>query len=182
MSLLPKILYRFQNIPLCPPSSFFTTLRILFTDFIWNNKWARVRLSLLYLPYNRGGLQFSQSTVVLLGSTVTIYLYYLLLKHIHLEYWIFLYKVKITLNLYLYSADIKSLRKDKDIVSFNPILINTINVWCDVYKYLCQSDTLSCFTPIWGTSVSNQLDQTQDLKCGLIKGCKKWRISIKEKI
>ncbi len=58
MSVLPKILYLFQNIPLCPPSSFFTTLRRLFTDFIWNNKRARVRLSLLYLPYNRGGLQF----------------------------------------------------------------------------------------------------------------------------
>ncbi len=124
---------------LCPPSSFFTTLRKLLTDFIWNNKRARVRLSLLYMPYNRG---WSPVSPIYSGTTGQhsydlLYIIFLLKTHTSwFGYWIFLYKVKLPLNLYLYSADIKSLRKDKDIVSFNPILINTINVWCDVYKYL----------------------------------------------
>ncbi len=118
---------------------------------MWNNKRACVRLSLLYLPYNRGGLQFPNLQWHYWAAQLRSTLYYFS-SETHTS-WSdiesFFIKSKLPLNLYLYSADIKSLRKDKVIVSFNPILINTINVWCDVYKYLGQSDTLSCFTPIW---------------------------------
>ncbi len=55
MSILPKFLYLFQSIPLPLPNTFLSTLKKAFTRFIWNNK--RPRLSLLYLPYDRGGLQ-----------------------------------------------------------------------------------------------------------------------------
>ncbi len=128
MSLLPKILYLFQNIPLCPPSSFFTTLRKLFTDFIWNNNQARVRLSLLNLPYNRGGLQFPNLQWYYWAAQLRSTLHYFS-SETHTS-WLdiesFFIKSKLPLDLYLYSAEIKSLRKYKYIVSFNPILINTI--------------------------------------------------------
>ncbi len=124
MSILPKILYLFQNISLCPPSSFFTTLRKLFTDFIWNNKRACVRLSLLCLLYNRGGLQFPNLQWYYWAAKLRSTLYYFS-SETHTS-WLdiesFFIKSKLPLNLYLYSADIKSLRKDKEIVSFNPIL------------------------------------------------------------
>ena len=57
MSILPKFLYLFQSIPLHIPASFFSSLNKNFTTFIWNNKRPRLRLSLLYLPYDRGGLR-----------------------------------------------------------------------------------------------------------------------------
>src|SRR4029434_6634496 len=57
MNILPKFLYLSQNIPLPPPSSLFTRIKKLFTNFIWQNKRPRLRLSLLYLPYDRGGLK-----------------------------------------------------------------------------------------------------------------------------
>uniref|UniRef100_A0A669DNA9 Reverse transcriptase domain-containing protein n=1 Tax=Oreochromis niloticus TaxID=8128 RepID=A0A669DNA9_ORENI len=57
MNVLPKLLYLFQNIPLPPPSDFFLKIRKLFNQFLWNNKRPRLRLSLLYLPFDAGGLQ-----------------------------------------------------------------------------------------------------------------------------
>lgn len=57
MSILPKCLYLFQSIPLHIPASFFSSLNKTFTKFIWNSKRPRLRLSLLYLPYDRGGLR-----------------------------------------------------------------------------------------------------------------------------
>lgn len=53
MNVLPKLLYLFQNIPLLLPPSLFTKLKKMLTVFIWNNKYPRVRLSLLYLPFDR---------------------------------------------------------------------------------------------------------------------------------
>ncbi len=56
MNILPKLLYLFQNIPLPPPSDLFSKIKSMFVRFIWNNRRARLRLSLLYLPFERGGL------------------------------------------------------------------------------------------------------------------------------
>lgn len=57
MNILPKFLYLFQSIPLQPPLNLFNKLKKLITNFIWNKKRPRVRLTQLYLPYERGGLQ-----------------------------------------------------------------------------------------------------------------------------
>lgn len=56
MNVLPK-LYLFQNLPLPPPSNLFSRLKTLFIRFLWNNRRPRLRLSVLYLPYDRGGLK-----------------------------------------------------------------------------------------------------------------------------
>lgn len=57
MNTLPKLLYLFQSIPLPPPESFFQKCKKIFTNFIWNNRRSRLRFTLLYLPYDRGGLK-----------------------------------------------------------------------------------------------------------------------------
>ena len=58
MNTLPTFLYLFQSInPLPPPESFFQKCKKIFTNFIWNNRRSRLRFTLLYLPYHRGGLQ-----------------------------------------------------------------------------------------------------------------------------
>lgn len=56
MNILPKFLYLFQTIPLPPPNDFFTKMKRIFCNFIWNNRHSRLRMTLLYLPYDRGGL------------------------------------------------------------------------------------------------------------------------------
>ena len=50
MNIVPKFLYLFQSIPLTPPGNFFC-------NFIWNNRRPRLHMTLLYLPYDRGGLK-----------------------------------------------------------------------------------------------------------------------------
>ena len=57
--------------------SYFSKWRKTCLNFIWNNRRHRLRLSLLYLPYDRGGLKFS---AVLLGCTVAHYNVLLLLR------------------------------------------------------------------------------------------------------
>lgn len=57
MSILPKFLYYFQTLPLPLPNMFYDKLNKLLAQFIWNDRKARLRLRLLHLPYERGGLQ-----------------------------------------------------------------------------------------------------------------------------
>lgn len=57
MTILPKFLYLFQSLPIPLPKSFFKETNSVFCRFIWNNRKSRLRLSLLYMPYDRGGLQ-----------------------------------------------------------------------------------------------------------------------------
>lgn len=57
MNILPKFLQLFQNVPLAPPEGTFTRITSLITTFILNKKCPRVRLSLLYLPFDTGGLK-----------------------------------------------------------------------------------------------------------------------------
>lgn len=57
MDILPKFLYLFQSISLPLPMSFFDRINNILAKFIWNNKKAGLRLKLLYMPYERGGLR-----------------------------------------------------------------------------------------------------------------------------
>lgn len=57
INMLPKFLYIFQSIPLAPPSNFFSQTKNIPSNCIWSKRNPRLRLSLLYLPCERGGLQ-----------------------------------------------------------------------------------------------------------------------------
>lgn len=70
MTILPKYLHLFQSITLSPPLSVFQSLKKTFLNFIWNNKRPRLRLSLLYLPYHRGGLKLPNLLWYLWGTQI----------------------------------------------------------------------------------------------------------------
>lgn len=72
MNTLPKLLYLYQNILLPPPTDLFSKVKKLFAGFLWNNRRARLCLSLLYLPFDRGGPTMSELDVVLLGCTTEV--------------------------------------------------------------------------------------------------------------
>lgn len=71
MSVLPKFLYLFQNLPINPPHSFFKKVHSLVSSFIWNNKTPRVRMSVLHLPYESGGLKLPNFYYYFLSSQLT---------------------------------------------------------------------------------------------------------------
>lgn len=56
MSVLPKLLYLFETLPVTAPSSHLRSSHRAFTNFIWHYKTHRIASSVLYPSKARGGL------------------------------------------------------------------------------------------------------------------------------
>uniref|UniRef100_A0A3Q3BAI7 Reverse transcriptase domain-containing protein n=1 Tax=Kryptolebias marmoratus TaxID=37003 RepID=A0A3Q3BAI7_KRYMA len=146
MIVLPKFLYLFQAIPLNPPDGFFTKIQTILNNFIWNNRRARLRLSLLYLPYDRGGLgvpNFKWYYWAAQLSSASCWFSATDLSWVKIEN---INATPLSLNSYLYSRKCKELLKNTS----NPFVKNTIRVWYDAHKFKNEMLTLSQFSPIWG--------------------------------
>lgn len=148
MNLLPKFIYLFQNIPLTPPVGIFTKISSLIRKFIWKRKPPRIRLSLLYLPFDGGGLKCPNLHWYYLATQLRTIMFYFSSKNNTSWVNIESNSVKLPLHLYLYSADSKSLK----VGTTNPIVRNMIDVWFEVRELMNINDTLSQFCPIWGNS------------------------------
>ena len=148
MNILPKFLYLFQNIPLSPPVGFFSKMEKMFRNFIWNNRRPRLRLSLLYLPYDRGGLKCPNLLWYYWATQLrTIMFYY---TEEGSPFWTNMEScsLKLPMPTYLYSNSCNHLRKSTS----NPIVKNMIKIWHDVKKYFGGTSSISQFSPIWGNN------------------------------
>lgn len=56
MNVLPRLLFLFQSLPVRVPTSVFNMLNKLISQFIWEHKKPRIKLKILHLPKNKGGL------------------------------------------------------------------------------------------------------------------------------
>ncbi len=146
MNILPKLLYLFQNIPLPPPPDFFARIEKLFYNFLWNNRCPRLRLSLLFLPYNRGGLQCPNIRLYYWAVQLRILMFYFTTDEAPAWRAIESFPLELPLPTYLYSDKPQNLKNKTS----NPIVKNLIKVWYEVKKYLKDSPSLSCLSPIWG--------------------------------
>lgn len=146
MSVLPKFLYLFHSIPLSPPINFFSKMKSMFCNFIWNNRRARLRLSLLYLRYDRGGLKLPNLQWYYWAAQLTTASCWFAQKTP--QSWMSMERSMsspLPLNSYLYSAKLKELKA----LTLNPFVKNTILVWYEVHKHKGEIPVLSRFTPIW---------------------------------
>ena len=118
MNIMPKLLYLFQNLPLPPPSNLFTHLKSLFVRFLWNNRRPRTRLSLLYLPYDRGGLKCPCPLWYYWAAQLRTMLFYFTERDVPIWKGMEELQLTPTLPVYLYSASTKILKKNTK----NPIV------------------------------------------------------------
>uniref|UniRef100_A0AAR2INH7 Reverse transcriptase domain-containing protein n=1 Tax=Pygocentrus nattereri TaxID=42514 RepID=A0AAR2INH7_PYGNA len=149
MNILPKFLYLFQSLPLPLPKLFFDELNSIFTRFIWNNKKPRLRLRLLHLPYERGGLQLPNLKLYYWSAQLRSAMFYF--SNETPPAWINIEQTSVTnlqLNQYLYSASPANLKK----MTKNPFLKNTIDIWYRAHQYVGDTPPISRFSPILGNT------------------------------
>lgn len=146
MNILIKLLYLLQNIHLPPPKHFFIRLNKLLTNFIWNNRWPRLWLSLLYLIYDRGGLQCPNVCIIGLlwsESLCSTFPPNILGQH------------EISCS-YIWSA-IKPVlifcwsQRPQEKKCINLLVLNMINVWYVVKRFGIPNN-LSCYSHICGNT------------------------------
>lgn len=112
MSILPKFIYLFQALPLTLPSDFHKKLDNIFSQFIWNNRKARVRLKLLHLPDERGRLQVPSLKWYYWAAHLSSAVFYF--SSSILPAWVNTEEKsasELSIKQYLYSSDIKTLEK-----------------------------------------------------------------------
>lgn len=147
MSIIPKFIYLFQALPLPLPSNFHKKIDSIFTQFIWNNRKGRLRLKLLFLPYERGGLRVPNLKWYYWAAQLSSAMYYF--SSSTPPAWVNIEQKSVSdlpIKQYLYSSDVKTLKKQ----TRNPFVKNTISVWYAAHNFVDETITLSRFTPIWG--------------------------------
>lgn len=170
MNLLPKVLYIFQNIPLPPPVDWFKKFKKLLLQFLWANQRPRIRLSLLHLPHNEGGLMCPNILWYYWAAQLRSIRYYFETKDA--PQWTEMESnfLSPSLPLYLFSDSELNLTKKTS----NPIVRNLVKVWYNVKKFIKEPVILSRLTPIWGN---------QDFSPGRTDaGFKQWALCGLEKI
>lgn len=117
----------------------------------------RLRLLLLYLPCEHGGLKLSNMRLYYRAAQLGAAIYYF--HNTEVPAWVKRENNAIELPLlsYLYSSQAKTLGKRTQ----SPFLKNTLNIWHEYQTFLNDTSKLSCFTPIWGNE--NFTDGRRDM-------------------
>lgn len=134
MVLLPKFLYLFQHIPIFINKSFFANQDKSINTFLWNNKPARIKRSILQLPKAEGGLALPNFRHYYWACNITKLIYWV--KHgslqdcppwVHSEILSSKTSLLSIICSQLPAATIKN--------TSNPVVSDTIRIWLQFHKH-----------------------------------------------
>lgn len=138
MTVLPRLLYFFNALPIRIPDIFFANLLKAQRRFLWADKKPRIKFNLLTLPKNRGGVGLPDFKKYHQASHITRIIDW----HCHEmnKDWIQLEQnlVPFQIPFYLWSSHSKTENKIN-----HPLIANTLNIWHKIagkYK-LASTDT-----------------------------------------
>lgn len=151
MNILPKLLYIFQNVALPLPPEFFAHIKKLMVRFLWNKK-SRIRLSFLYLPYDRGGLKCPNFHLYYYAVQLRSMMFYYCNQSPH---WTDMetQDLKLSLPSYLYSNSLLKLLKQTK----NPFLKNMMSVLPRCFALLLAVFFWSILCGIWQKATMSSL-------------------------
>lgn len=129
IKILQQFLYYFQTLPLPLSEMFYNKPNKPFSKFIWNDR--RTSLNLLYLPYERGGLQFPNLRWYYRAAQLASAAYYFCTTTSPTWVCIERESIPLPLSLYMYSSGLKTLK----ICTKNPLIKNTM-VWYASHKHI----------------------------------------------
>ena len=133
MVVLPRFLYPFQHIPIFINKSFFSTIDRLIKSFLWCNKRARIRASVLQLPKSEGGLALPNLRHYYWASNIHKIIFWNsnLSSDIQPQW----AKMEAnSSNLSLWSVVCSQLPLPVKRLSKNPIVVNTLKIWAQFRK------------------------------------------------
>lgn len=124
MTILPRLLYLFNALPIKIPESFFTSLLRAQRRFLWADRKPRIKLNLLSLPKHKGGIGLPNFKKYQQASHITRIIDW----HCHSSNkdWIQLEQSLFRFNLIFYPWSLHS-KTDKKLN--HPLVANTLDIW-----------------------------------------------------
>lgn len=132
MIILPKFLYLFQHVPVYLNKSFFTNLDQQLNGFLWSNKPARIRKSVLQLSKSEGGLALPNFRHYFWACNIIKLLYWVDHKGcVTTPPWL---HIEVSSSHSLPSNICSQLPIELHKISRNPVVTNTIKIWLQFRK------------------------------------------------
>lgn len=153
MSILPKIMYLLQNLPIITNEIPFKKWNKDLSDFIWNGKKPRIKMKLLYDVVERGGVALPNLKLYYQASVITWILDWIRLeklKLLNLEHADMIYGIH---GYLLYDKN-----KVNQEFSNHIIRKSLLNVWKKTKHYWISK------IPLW-TSINEGLFRTEKMSC-----------------
>lgn len=136
MVVLPQFLFVFQHVPIFIKKSFFVKLDSLINEFLWGNKQAHMRKSVLQLPKTKGGLALPNFRYYWAGN-ISKLLFWNTDKALGCQSLWATMEISISIRFLLWSVVCSKLPLPAKQISVNLVVISTLKIWNQFRRQFC---------------------------------------------